>query len=90
MNLLGGGLLVVFFDKVKWNIVLVEDLVFEKNKVIFGGGLFYCFCCFFEGNLMKVKRFIFDVNFVVQGGGGFGMFVWDFGIVDIFIEDCVI
>lgn len=65
MNLLGGGLLVVFFDKVKWNIVLVEDLVFEKNKVIFGGGLFYCFCCFFEGNLMKVKRFIFDVNFVV-------------------------
>lgn len=90
MNLLGGGLLVAFLDKAKWNTALVEDSVFEKNKATFGGGLFHCSCRFSEGNLMKVKRSIFDANLAAQGGGGLGTSVWDFGTADTLIEDCVI
>lgn len=43
LNLIGGGLLIVFRFDVNLCSVLVEDLFFDCNYVMFGGGLYYVF-----------------------------------------------
>ena len=89
LNLIGGGLLIVFRSDAC--SALVEDSSFDRNHATFGGGLYYASSQSAAGNSIEIKRSSFSKNRASQGGGGISLTVS--GAVSgnaIYVTQCVI
>ncbi|PFX30181.1 uncharacterized protein LOC111323890 [Stylophora pistillata] len=75
LNLIGGGLVIVFRSNASSCGALVEDSSFDHNHATFGGGLFYGSIQTAARNSMEIKRSSFSKNRASQGGGGLSITV---------------